>query len=88
MDAPSLRAEPELQLPAYATATANQIQATSLTYTTAPTHIFMDTSRVSNMLSHNRNSPFTSIVNTDTQLTFQQHGFELHRSTGKQMIFF
>jgi len=71
MEVPKLRVESELRLPVYVMTTANQIQAMSVTYTTAHrqhrilnplskardwTLILMDAIRVLNLLSCNRNS--------------------------------
>ena len=84
MEVPRLGVEPELQLPAYTTATVTRdlscvcnLHHSSLqcwilnpmSKARDQTHILMDTSWVSNMLSHNRNSLFV-VVSFDSVLFF------------------
>ena len=80
MEVPNLGVEPELQPPAYTTATETQIQAVSVTYTAVHcnanilnplgkardwTHTLKDTSCVHNLLSHNENSENAQFLNVD-----------------------
>ena len=60
-EVPRLGVQSELQLPAYTTACSNTGSFNPLSNARDRTHILMDTNRVLNLLSHNRNFKATEI---------------------------